>query len=116
MNNGTESTDFSVELVVDVEHREPIGTQTRDAMYELALKELGQLAKGHTDITGANITVKAPHENVNIPVYDVTVTLTFRPNNVVATERAKDPSEALRNALHAVERQVRSKREKMRGH
>ncbi|SRR5258706_2120654 len=116
MSSGTEGTDFPIELVVDVEHRNPVGTQTKDAMNALAVKELNKLAKGHTDITGANITVKAPHENVNIPMFEATVTLTFSPNNVVATENAKDPLEALRNALHAVERQVRNKREKMRGH
>ena len=116
MNTESQPTDFPVELVVDVEHRQPVSKQTREAMYALAVKELRKLAKGHTDIVGANISIQAPHENESIPTYEATVTVAFSPKNVAATEKAKDPMVALRAALHAVEREVRSTREKRRGY
>jgi ribosome-associated translation inhibitor RaiA len=116
MSAGTEHIEFPFELVVDVEHRQPIGQQTRDAMYALAVKELRKLTKGHSDIVGANISIKAPHENVSIPLYEATVTVVFSPKNMAATETAKDPMAALRAALRAVEREVRSTREKRRGY
>jgi ribosome-associated translation inhibitor RaiA len=112
----TEYTDFPIELVIDIEHREPLSDQTKDDLYALAERELRKLAKGNTDITGANVMITAPAEKGNIPFYEATVSATVRPKNMAACERANSPMEALRSALHALERQVRSKREKLRGH
>ena len=112
----TESSNFPIELVVDVEHQHPLSEPIRTALYAYAEKELRRLAKGHTDIIGAQVTVKAPRERANIPLYEVTATAYVRPTYVAATETASDPMDALRAALHAVERQVRSQRERLRGY
>src|SRR5436190_3670967 len=112
----TENTDFPIELVIDIENRNPLTQATKDALYALAEKELRNLAKGHTDIGSANITITAPAEKPNIAIYEATVAAAFSPKNVAATERASDPQAALRAALHAVERQVRNERERLRGH
>ena len=112
----TENTDFPIELVIDVEHGELLTQATRNKLHALAEKELRKLAKGHTDIIGANIRIAAPAEKPNIPVYDVTVALSFSPTNLAARESGSDPHTALNAALHAIERQVRSEREKLRGY
>jgi hypothetical protein len=77
---------------------------TKAALYAFPEKELRKLAKGHNDILG-----------MHIPIYEVTVTVTASPTNMAATESADDAMVALRAALHALEREVRSKREKLRG-
>jgi ribosome-associated translation inhibitor RaiA len=110
----TQFTDFPINLVVDLEHR-PLTDQMQDALFALAEKELHKLAKGNNDIISVRISIKSPSDKPNVPTYAATIAAEVRPSNIAATETANDPTEALRAALRSFERQVRSKREKLRG-
>jgi ribosome-associated translation inhibitor RaiA len=86
-------------------------------LYILAEERINQLAKGHSDITKAEITLTEPTKNNHMTyIVEATVVLYIRPTNISATETAGEPKIALKGALDAVERQVHQKREKMRSY
>ena len=86
-------------------------------LYILAEERINRLAKGHTDITRAEITLTEPTKNNHTTyIVEATVVLFIRPSNISATETAGEPKIALKGALDAVERQVYQKREKLRNY
>jgi ribosome-associated translation inhibitor RaiA len=75
---------------------------------------LGKLAGKHRDIIGAAVVV-TELSNDNTPhSYRARVVVYMRPENVVAAKEKDNPGQALKEALSAVERQVREQREKLR--
>ncbi|GAB4441746.1 MAG: hypothetical protein Kow00120_10360 [Anaerolineae bacterium] len=102
--------DFTIEFHTDV-----LGEMEERALFDEADTRLRErLAAGHDDVTGAAITISLPAHGTTPPLYEATVVVYVRPENVSATEKADNPAAALKGALDAVERQVRSKREKLR--
>lgn len=107
-----EFVDLPIELQSDV----------NDPQYEYdffaeAETRLKDLAADHNDITGAAITIEKPAEGRETPpLFEAKVVAYVRPNQVVGNEKAPDPMIALKEALDAVERQVREKRERLRNH
>jgi ribosome-associated translation inhibitor RaiA len=97
--------DFTLEL--DGEDLENV---TKDALFTEADGVLRDLADGHTDIICAAINIRHPGP----AVYEATVVVYGRPNQVAATEKNPLPDVALRGALDAVERQIRQRREKLK--
>jgi len=83
--------------------------------YIMIEERLRKLTKGHTDITGAAVTLEEPASGRNTPyVIEASIVVYSRPNYISATEKHSDPTQALKGALKAVERQVRQQREKLR--
>jgi ribosome-associated translation inhibitor RaiA len=71
---------------------------------------LRRLADGHRDMIGASVATDyvAPYE------YRARVVVYMRPENLTAEEKDDSAETALRSAVHSIERQVRSQREKRR--
>jgi ribosome-associated translation inhibitor RaiA len=99
--------DFTLELNTDL-----TDTTAEDALFAEADSRLRALRGDHDDITGASVTVHKVAAG-DTPLYEATVVARVRPDNVVAREKDRIPSDALEGALNAVERQVRAKREKL---
>ena len=105
-----EFTDFPIDFKSDIE-------SPQDRYYVEVEDSLRALAKGHTDITGAMARLARPAEGRSTtPLYEANITVYSRPQHINATEKADDPMKAIQNALRAVERQVREKRARLRGH
>ena len=82
-------------------------------LYILAEERINRFAKGHTDITKAEITLTEPTKNNHTTyIVEATVVLFMRPTNIAATETANEP----KIALNAAERQVYQKCEKLRNY
>ncbi len=99
--------DFHLEFQSEVEPLE-------DAWITEAESRLRALAEGHDDMVGAAVGVEeltgaeTPHR------YQVRVVAYIKPENIVGIEKEETVDAALKGALTAVERQVRSHRDKVR--
>jgi ribosome-associated translation inhibitor RaiA len=106
MNNA--SSDFPIEF-----HNEVTGEDLD--LYAAAENHLRQLAKGHRDITGATVILTQPaHGQQTAYIYEATVTLWMRPENIAARATGEQLLGTLTDALRAAERQVRQHRDKLR--
>lgn len=89
-----------------------------DADYDLYVmieEHLNKLAEGHSDLTGAAVTLEKPAQGRETDyIVEASVVVYTRPNNISATEKNSNAELALKGALDAIERQVREKRTKMR--
>lgn len=75
---------------------------------------LRDLASGHTDLVGAAVAVSAPGRGEEDPfLYQVRIVVYSRPKYIAAVKKDDTVQGALKEALSAVERQVREKREKL---
>ena len=101
--------DFTIEFNSDLED-----VSFEERLFLEADSRLRALAKGHTDITGAAVTIRKPAEAQTAPLFLATVVAYVRPANVVGKEKQDNAIGALKGALDAVERQVRDKRDKLR--
>lgn len=100
--------DFTIEFNSDLENK------TYEAeLLEEAESRLRALSEGHSDITGAAVTIRRPAQKETPPLHEATVVAYVRPENVVGKEKQESPEGALKGALDAVERQVRKKRDKL---
>ncbi|MGD2048794.1 MAG: hypothetical protein PVH03_04840 [Chloroflexota bacterium] len=106
-----EELDFTIEF-----NSQGLSDQLEDQMFAEADSRLRELAGDHNDMTGAAINVRRPAKTETSFIYEVTVVVYARPKHIAATEKEDDPVIALKNSLNAVERQVRTKREKLREH
>jgi ribosome-associated translation inhibitor RaiA len=99
--------DFHLEFQSEVE---PVD----DGWVTEADDQLRALAEGHNDMVGASVGVEeltgaeTPHR------YQVRVVAYIKPENIVGIEKEDSVEAALKGALKAVERQVRSHRDKVR--
>ena len=75
---------------------------------------LRKLSRGHRDMTGASLAVEPATGDQRREEYRVRLVVYCRPHNVAAVGKANSVSEALGEALEAVERQIRSQRERVR--
>lgn len=101
--------DFTLELT-----SEHLPKEAEYALYVEAETRLRKLAAGHTDLIGAAINIQRARVAETDTLHEVTVVGYGRPDHVAATEKDTDPGQALRRALDAVARQVRSRREKLK--
>lgn len=111
MTDETHELDFTLEL-----SSRGLSDEAEDTLFAESDRRLRALAKGHTDIVGAAVSVKEPALKEGPPLYEVTVVTYVRPSNIAATEKADSPMMALKGALNAVERQVREKRKRLKKH
>ena len=85
-----------------------------DVLRADALNQLLELAEGHDDIIGASVAVEELTGETTPHRYQARVVAFIRPDNIAAVEKAETARGALKGALTALERQVRSYREKLR--
>lgn len=85
-------------------------------MRDEAFDRLQQLADGHDDLIGAAINVRRPAKSETDYLFRPSVVVYARPEHVAGDAEAGDAFVALREALDAVERQIRERREKLREH
>ncbi|MFW6068032.1 MAG: HPF/RaiA family ribosome-associated protein [Chloroflexota bacterium] len=101
-------------LEFTIEFNSDLVNKTYEAeLMEEAESRLRALAAGHSDITGAAVTIRRPAKKETPPLHEATVVTYVRPENVVGKEKQESPQGALKGALDAVERQVRKKRDKL---
>ena len=92
-----------------------VGKPMEDKLYGMVEKELDKLAKKHDDIISASVNISEPgHGEGEANLYEVNVTLDVRPANIAAVKKNRDLEAAMRDALDAVSRQVRDKRDRLR--
>ena len=72
---------------------------------------LRDLASDHNDLTGAAVAVTEPSQGDSY-IYEARVVVYKRPKNLAVVEKDTTVEGALKNALSAMERQVRDEREK----
>lgn len=101
--------DFTIEF-----NGEGLGESEEAAMFAEADTRLRELAGDHRDMTGAAINVREPAQGADGFLYEATVAVYIRPEQLAASKINKDPMMALKDALDAVERQVREKRARLR--
>ena len=101
--------DFTLEL-----NSEHLSKQVEYDLFTEAETRLRDLAANHTDLTGAAINVRQPAQGITPPLHEVTVVVYSRPEHVAATQKEADPQLALGQALDAVERQIRERRDKLK--
>ncbi|MCI0396551.1 MAG: hypothetical protein L0332_19560 [Chloroflexi bacterium] len=104
-------SDFTLEL-----NAEGVGETTEAELFDEADRRLRQLAKGNNDMTGAAITIRQPAHGETPYLYEAKVVVYARPEAIVATGQKDHATTALKEALGAVERQVRNRREKLGKH
>jgi ribosome-associated translation inhibitor RaiA len=72
--------------------------------------QLRALASGHRDLTGASVALEQPGHGETTYLYSARVVAYARSTNLVGVERHELATAALREAVRAVERQVREQR------
>lgn len=103
--------DFTIEM-----DAEGLPRETEAHMFREADTRLRELAGDHDDMTGAAINVRRIAHGETPHLFEVTIALYIRPEQMAATEKHSDPPTAMKNALDAIERQVRDKRDRLREH
>jgi ribosomal subunit interface protein len=86
--------------------------QSTDELEQEAEEKLLALNKGHSDMTGASISIERQAHGETPHLYRARVTVYVRPKNLHAQEKDESMQLALKGALDAIERQLRKKREK----
>jgi len=84
--------------------------------YDLAYEQITELASGHSDITGASVSIEELSGDETPHAYQAIVTLYVRPNNIAAKDIRNAALDALQEALDAAISQIREKREKLRNY
>jgi ribosome-associated translation inhibitor RaiA len=86
----------------------------KDILESEAEGRLRELAEGHTDMVGANVTLEELSHSETPHAYQARITAFIQPEDIVAVELAESPEAALDGALLTLERQVRQRRDKLR--
>jgi ribosome-associated translation inhibitor RaiA len=102
--------DFTFEMYADIEH---LRRELRDQLSREAQDRLEVLAEGHSDMVGASVALERLAHGASPHLYQARVIVYTRPEDIVAVEKAELLTAALKDALSAVERQVREKRERL---
>lgn len=100
--------DFTIEF-----DGEGLSEKLEYEMFVEADSRLRELAEGHNDLIGSAINVRRPTKAETAFLYEVTVVIYARPNHIAASEKGSDPLTSLKDALSAIERQVRKKHDKL---
>jgi ribosomal subunit interface protein len=101
------------DLSFDIEFHSDTPELTDD-LKEKTERRLAKLTKRRKDVTGASISVQTASGDTHPRSYRARVVLYLRPDNVAAVRKEETVSQALGDALDAVERQVREQRDKLR--
>jgi ribosome-associated translation inhibitor RaiA len=88
--------------------------ELEDDLWEAAWNRVQVLAEGHDDLIGASTAIERVEHTETPHVYKARIVAYIKPNNIVVNEKDDHPMAALQQALDALERQVRKRREKRR--
>jgi ribosome-associated translation inhibitor RaiA len=103
----TTKTDFTFEFYSEIPNLDAsLKTGTE--------RQLRGLARDHTDMIGASVSVEELTGATTPHVYQARVVVYMRPNDIVAVEKEETAEAALQAAFETVERQVRECRAKLR--
>src|SRR5919106_1505211 len=76
-------------------------------------QRLRELTSSHSDLIGAAVALEKIADTETYDLHRVRILLYKRPQDIVVTKQDSDPMVALRDALDAVEEEVRESREKL---
>jgi ribosomal subunit interface protein len=102
-----EAIDFAIEY-----HSET--HEFTDSLKAKVEQRLGKLARQHRDITGASLAIHRVSGANRHHQFRVRLVLYHKPDNIAATHKADAVANALMEALNAIERQVRERRDRRR--
>lgn len=100
------SSDFYVDYNIEVSE---VGEEFRQETEQ----RLRELAASHSDVIGAAVALEKTVDTQTYDMYRVRIVLYKRPLDTVVTKQGEDPMVTLREALSALEEQVRESREKL---
>ena len=75
---------------------------------------LNKLEEGHSDITGAHLSVKQLSGKPTVNEYEATLTLYHKPDNISGSFKSTSIPESVQEAYRSVERQLRKARSAIR--
>lgn len=102
------------ELDFTIEFNSSLDDTAEADLFAEADRRLRSLAGERDDIRGAAVNIRIPGQSEKGYLYEATVAVYMRPEQVAATEKHDAPRGALKGALTAVERQVREQRAKLK--
>jgi ribosome-associated translation inhibitor RaiA len=100
------SSDFYIDYNIEV-------SDIGDEFSRETEQRLRELSSSHSDIIGAAVALEKTVDTQTYDVYRVRIVLYKRPQDLVVTKEDSDPMVTLREALHTIEDQVRTSREKL---
>lgn len=100
------SSDFYIDYNIEV-------SDVGDAFKRETEQRLRELASDHSDIIGAAVALERAADTQTYDLYRVRIVVYKRPQDIVVTKQDEDPMVTLKDALDALEAQVRSSREKL---
>jgi ribosome-associated translation inhibitor RaiA len=109
-NKPVDTTGFALEFYNEVQE---LGRTVEDKLRTEAEGRLRKLMQDHTDLTGAAVALERPAERASAYLYRAHVVVHARPENIAGIAQAGSAEGALKEALNAVERQVRETRKKL---
>lgn len=83
------------------------------ALWQEAETRLSKMGLDRHDVTGASVNIEK-ETKAETPQYLISIVLFFKPKNIVAKKKDENVMLALKQALNAVERQLKKEREKKR--
>lgn len=103
--------EFTYEFLNEVE---TLGQDEETNLRDRAESHLRSLAKDRRDVIGAAVSLESLVKGERSPhLFQARVVLYARPENIAAVAKRETPANALQDALDAVERQLRNRREKL---
>lgn len=100
------SSDFYIDYNIEV-------SDAGDEFKRETEQRLRELASSHSDLIGAAVALEKAADTQSYDVYRVRILVYKRPQDIVVTKQDSDPMMTLRDALDALEEQVRAAREKL---
>lgn len=88
--------------------------QISDDTYDWITTRLNGLEEGHTDITGAHLSIKQLSGKPTVNEYEAKLTLYHKPDNISGSHKSPLIPEAIQEAYSSVERQLRKQRNAIR--
>lgn len=76
-------------------------------------QQLRDLAASHSDMIGAAVALEKTVDTESYDIYRVRIVVYKRPQDIAVSKQGADPMATLREALDALEEQVRESREKL---
>ena len=100
------SSDFYIDYNIEV-------SDVSEAFQRETEQRLRELADSHSDMVGAAVALEKSADTQTYDVYRVRIVVYKRPQDIAVTKEDSDPMVTLRDALDALEDQVRTSREKL---
>ena len=100
------SSDFYIDYNIEV-------ADVGDAFKRETEQQLRDLAASHSDMIGAAVALEKTVDTESYDIYRVRIVVYKRPQDIAVSKQGADPMATLREALDALEEQVRASREKL---